>query len=138
MTLNNHWGYHKGDHLWKSPSDVVGLLAKAAAGQGNLLLNIGPCGDGTVPEESAQILKSVGAWLKRNGECIYDTDRFTWDLTLREGHESDWSHHGPFTRQGNRLYQLVRYWPGRELTVAGLGTEVVRAPRKRNGHPGLS
>lgn len=124
MTLNNHWGYHRGDHLWKSPSDVVGLLAKAAAGKGNLLLNIGPRGDGSVPEESVRILKEVGHWLARCGECIYDTDRFTWGLTSRKGHESEWSPNGPFTRKGRSLYQLVRFWPGTELSLAGLSTEV--------------
>lgn len=124
MTLNNHWGYHRGDHLWKSPSDVVALLHKAATGRGNLLLNIGPRGDGSVPEESVRILRAVGAWLKRGGECIYETDRFTWGLMSRAGHEADWSHNGPFTRKGRALYQLVRYWPGTELTVAGLNTQV--------------
>ena len=124
MTLNNHWGYHRGDQAWKSPTEVAGLLSKAAAGKGNLLLNVGPRGDGTVPEDSVRILKTVGAWLKRCGECIYDTDRFTWDLMKRAGHNGDWSHNGPFTLKGRSLYQLVRYWPGKELTVAGLNTDV--------------
>jgi alpha-L-fucosidase len=124
MTLNNHWGYHPGDKCWKSPSEVVGLLAKAATGRGNLLLNIGPRGDGSVPEESVEILQAVGGWLRRCGECIFDTDRFTWGLMKREGHESDWSNNGPFTRKGRSLYQLVRYWPGEELVVAGLNTVV--------------
>lgn len=124
ITLNNHWGYHVGDHLWKSPSEVVGLLAKAACGKGNLLLNVGPRGDGSVPEESARVLKAVGSWLSKCGECIFDTDLFTWGLMDREGHESDWSNNGPFTRKGRALYQLVRFWPGTSLTVAGLNTEV--------------
>lgn len=124
MTLNNHWGYHIADNEWKSPREVVGLLAKAAEGQGNLLLNIGPRGDGSIPEESVRVVKTVGQWLARCGECIFDTDRFTWDLMKREGHESDWSHNGPFTRKGKALYQLVRYWPGSELTIAGLNTAV--------------
>ena len=124
MTLNNHWGYHRGDHLWKSPNDVVGLLHKVAAAQGNLLLNIGPRGDGTIPEASVKIVKAVGEWLGRCGECIYDTDRFTWDLEVRGDHKADWSLNGPFTLKGRSMYQLVRYWPGPELIVAGLDTRV--------------
>jgi len=124
MTHNNHWGYHAGDREWKSPKEVVGFLQKAAAGKGNLLLNVGPCGDGSVPEDSARVLRTVGTWLNRCGECIYDTDRFTWGLETRKEHESDWSHNGPFTRKGKTLYQLVRYWPGSELILAGLSTSV--------------
>jgi alpha-L-fucosidase len=124
MTLNNHWGYHGGDGEWKTPKEVVGLLAAAAAGRGNLLLNVGPRGDGSPPEESVRTIKAVGAWLERCGECVFDTDRFTWGLTTREGHEGDWTHNGPMTRKGRSLYLLARYWPGRELTLAGLNTAV--------------
>ena len=124
ITHNNHWGYHLGDHLWKCPSDIVGLLVKAAGGRGNLLFNVGPRGDGSVPEEAARILREVGSWLARCGECIFDTDSCTWGLETREGHNSDWSHQGPFTLKGRALYQLVRYWPGSVLTVAGFNTQV--------------
>jgi len=124
MTLNDHWGYHCGDDQWKSPLDVVKMLAKVAAGKGNLLLNVGPRGDGSVPEQSVTIIREVGKWLARCGECIYDTDKFTWGLMKREGHESDWSNNGPFTRKGRSLYQIVKAWPGEELAVAGLNTPV--------------
>lgn len=40
---------------------------------GNLLLNVGPRSDGTIPEEEQQILREVGSWLKLNGEAIYGT-----------------------------------------------------------------
>jgi alpha-L-fucosidase len=114
MTLNDHWGYHRGDNEWKTPSQVISLLRVAAQGQGNLLLNVGPKGDGSIPKETLDILNKVGEWLKRNGEAIYDTDQFTWGLEKRGDHRSDWSHNGPFTAKGNFLYQLVRYWPGSE------------------------
>ncbi|MDD5707992.1 MAG: alpha-L-fucosidase, partial [Kiritimatiellae bacterium] len=93
-------------------------------GRGNLLLNIGPRGDGSIPEPSVKIIEQVGAWLKRHGECIFDTDLFTMGLMSREGHESDFSSNGPYTRKGRALYQLVRYWPGNELVVAGFDTTV--------------
>ena len=124
MTLNDHWGFHRGDQNWKNPEAVIDLLAAAAQGQGNLLLNIGPRGDGSVPPRSEEIIREVGAWLGRHGECIYDSDRFSYGLMSREGHNGDWNHNGPFTLQGKDLYQLVRYWPGSELVVAGLNTEV--------------
>jgi len=124
ITFNDHWSYHRGDHNWKSPEQVVALLAAAAAGNGNLLFNIGPRGDGSVPAESVHILESVGAWVRRNGEAIFDTQPFSYALMQRGSHNGDWSHNGPFTLKGNCLYQLLRYWQGPELTIAGLQTEV--------------
>ena len=124
MTLNDHWGYHRGDHNWKSPTEVIGLLATAASGNGNLLLNIGPRGDGSVPERSVEILEEVGRWVSAHGESVFDTDLFTYDLMSRKGHNGDWNSNGPFTLRGRSLYQLVRYWPGGRLVVAGLDTEV--------------
>ncbi|OGV53115.1 MAG: hypothetical protein A2017_04555 [Lentisphaerae bacterium GWF2_44_16] len=127
MTLNNHWGYHHGDHEWKSPAEVIGLLAKAASGKGNLLINIGPRGDGSIPEESVNILNQTGKWLKKYGECVNDTDIFAFDLQERGEHRGDWSHNGIFTAKGNFLYHLIRYWPGAELILSGLQCKVLKA-----------
>ncbi len=128
LTLNDSWGYHAGDHNWKSPGQVVDLLAACAQGQGNLLLNIGPRGDGTVPEESVRVLEAVGAWLKRGGsEAIFDTERFTFDLREKGDHRGDWNFHGPLTVRGRSLYWLVRRWPGASATLGGLEAKVTAA-----------
>ena len=124
ITFNDHWNYHRGDQHWKGADEIVSLLATAASGRGNLLLNIGPRADGSVPEASVEILEKVGNWMKRNGESVRDTDSFTYGLMDRKGHNADWSHHGSFTRRGKTLYHLVRYWPGTRLVVAGLNTRV--------------
>ena len=127
MTMNESWGYHRGDNNWKSPQEIVALLAKAAAGKGNLLLNIGPCGDGSIPKESVSILESVGEWVERNGECVFATDIFNYGLEKREPHHrADWSYQGPFTAKGTDFYQVVRHWPGETLTIAGLECNVRR------------
>ncbi|MEX2606743.1 MAG: alpha-L-fucosidase [Kiritimatiellia bacterium] len=126
MTLNDHWGYHCGDRNWKTPAEVVQLLMTAAQDRGNLLLNIGPRGDGSVPTASVDILHQVGRWLEHCGEAVYDTDPYTFGLMDRAGHNADWSHHGPFSRKGNILYQFLRYWPGAECVIAGLQATVER------------
>lgn len=127
ITLNNNWGFHQGDHDWKTPQQVVDMLATVATGKGNLLLNIGPRGDGSIPEESVRIIRAVGDWLQRCGECIFDTELFTFDLREKGDHRGDWCSHGPFTAKGNCLYLLVRRWTGETLTFAGLECRVKSA-----------
>ena len=127
ITLNDHWGYHVGEHAWKSTRTVLGMLQQCAVGGGNLLLNVGPRGDGTVPEASLDILDTVGAWLKPNGAAIYDTDAFTMDLNTRGEHRADWCHHGGFTASGHTLYMHVTSWPGPKLVLCGLECQVTRA-----------
>ena len=125
MTFNDSWGFHAGDHNWKTPGQVVDLLAACAQGRGNLLLNIGPRGDGSVPDESVRTLDAVGAWLKRGGEeAVFGTDSFTFDLQQKGDHRGDWNHNGPFTAKGNSLYQLVRRWTGETLVIAGMEARV--------------
>jgi len=124
VTLNNNWGYHAGDDNWKSAGTVAGMLRKCASGCGNLLLNIGPKGDGSIPEESIRILDEVGAWLEANGEAIYDTERFEYNLQERGDARADWTHHGNFTARGNNFYLHITSWPGKELTIAGVENKV--------------
>jgi alpha-L-fucosidase len=124
ITMNNSWGFHSGDHEWKTAPQVVDLLATCAAGNGNLLLNVGPRGDGSIPHQSSEVLEQVGQWIRVHGEAIYGTDAITMDLHEKGHHRGDWCNHGPITMKGNSLYLLVRRWPGRELVLSGLECEV--------------
>lgn len=69
---NKSWGYIEND-TFKSPKFIIHQLIDIVSKNGNLLLNVGPRSDGTIPEEEEQILREVGAWLKLNGEAIYGT-----------------------------------------------------------------
>ncbi|MBA3684261.1 MAG: alpha-L-fucosidase [Planctomycetes bacterium] len=128
MSVNDSWGFHVGDHDWKTPGQLVGLLAAAAAGRGNLLLNIGPRGDGSVPLEASERLRAVGSWLKTNSAAIFVTTH-TWsmDLQQRGDHRGDWNGHGPCTVSGNDLFVLLRRYPGRDCVLGGIGSRVLRA-----------
>ena len=75
MTLNDSWGFNRGDLAWKTPRTIVNNLAECAQGGGNYLLNIGPMPDGSVPPESVEVLEAVGKWLDTNGRAIYETER---------------------------------------------------------------
>ena len=117
MTMNNSWGYQVTDDDWKTPKTVVRNLITCARDGGNYLLNIGPRGDGSIPEESVRILETVGKWMERNGPAIYGTE----PCRPRR------SNYASFTRQGNTLYVNVHFWPGDTVIVAGLETKVVSA-----------
>lgn len=81
-TLNNTWGYKSYDNDWKSLNEMLFWIVEIASKGGNYLLNVGPDGNGIIPEKSVKILKEIGAWMKVNGEAIYGTTRWT---TMKEG-----------------------------------------------------
>jgi alpha-L-fucosidase len=117
MTMNDSWGYQKADDDWKSPKTVVRNLATCAEGGGNYLLNIGPKGDGTIPEESVRILTRAGQWLQKHGETIYQSEPCQVSRSV----------FSEFTRKGNTLYAHVYFWPGSTFGIGGLKTKVLSA-----------
>ncbi len=72
MTTNDNWGFHN-DNNWKTPYEVITIFVDAVANGGNLLLDMGPKEDGTIPAEQINVLKELGAWNKKNGEAIFNT-----------------------------------------------------------------
>jgi len=66
-TMNESWGYNINDHKYKSVEDVLTLLVRTASKDANLLINIGPRPDGTLPDEAMAILKGMGEWMRRYG-----------------------------------------------------------------------
>jgi alpha-L-fucosidase len=125
MTMNGSWGYHASDDEWKSPKRVIRNLVQCARDGGNYLLNIGPKGNGAIPQESIDILKKVGKWMEGNGQTIYGADRCQPGRSL----------FGNFTRKGNTLYFHVHHWPGESWSIGGLTTKVVSAKVFRTGEP---
>ncbi|HUA59670.1 MAG TPA: alpha-L-fucosidase, partial [Verrucomicrobiae bacterium] len=117
MTMNDSWGFQKSDDDWKSPKTVIRNLITCSRDTGNYLLNIGPKPDGSVPEPSVQILSTVGSWMDRNGQAIYNT----------EVCQPRRSNYAGFTRRGNTLYMHIHFWPGDTATIAGLMTPVKSA-----------
>lgn len=73
MTMNNTWGYGHSDNNWKSTEQLLQNLVDTASKGGNYLLNIGPDGNGRIPEESITRLREIGAWMNINQEAIYGT-----------------------------------------------------------------
>jgi alpha-L-fucosidase len=73
MTMNETWGYKSYANNWKSTETLVRNLIDIASKGGNYLLNVGPRADGSFPQESIDLLKGIGGWMKVNGEAIYGT-----------------------------------------------------------------
>lgn len=97
ITLNDHWGYCAADHHYKSPRMVVHNLVECVSKNGNMLLNVGPNAKGEIPEESVEILKEVGKWMKENSDSIYGCGISSYA-------KPDW---GRFTQKGNKLYAHI-------------------------------
>jgi alpha-L-fucosidase len=70
------WGYVEHDE-YRTATSLIQQLLDAVAKNGNLLLNVGPKSDGTIPDEARTVLLQIGAWLKINGEAIYGSRPFT-------------------------------------------------------------
>ncbi|MCD6347662.1 MAG: alpha-L-fucosidase [Bacteroidales bacterium] len=122
MTMNDHWGYNRVDKDFKSTKDLLQKLADIASKGGNFLLNVGPTAEGLFPQESIDRLKSIGSWMKTNGESIYGTKAspfksLPWGRCTQKA-----------MKESTRLYLHVFNWPeSKQLRISGLGSETIRA-----------
>lgn len=71
MTINNSWGYQPKDTAWKTPFEIITLFADVISNGGNLLLDIGPKEDGTIPQQEVDVLQELGKWNKKHEEAIF-------------------------------------------------------------------
>ena len=115
MTFNGiSWGYLDSKQALPysySPQQILMMLRQCTEGGGNLLLNIGPMADGSVPPEAIEPLTTVGKWLKKNGKAVYGKqDRIDgWHTGATK-----------MSRQGNKVYAWVQIWPqGGKTCFAG-------------------
>lgn len=118
MTLNDSWGYHKGDHNWKSTADLLKKMIDVNSKGGNFLLNIGPDGQGVIPVPSVERLREVGAWMQVNGEAIYGSTAAPFERPA-------W---GRYTKKPGKLYAHVFQWPAdAKLNLSLSGQKVSKA-----------
>jgi alpha-L-fucosidase len=141
MTMNDTWGYKTNDQNWKSSQRLIQMLSDIASKGGNLLLNIGPRADGSIPQESIDRLEAIARWMEVNSEAIHATEaspfprRLSWGRVTQKAAENG----------GTTLYLHVWDWPAdgkillptlQELPTAGAmlkGGAGVTAERTADG-----
>jgi alpha-L-fucosidase len=109
-TISSAWGYNKNDKHYKTTTQLIRYLARAAGHNANFLLNIGPTPNGTIQPEFLERLRGVGQWLDRNGESIYGT---------RGGPIAPTSW-GATTRRPGKIYVHVMDYDGDLLALSKL------------------
>jgi alpha-L-fucosidase len=125
MTMNDSWGFQEHDLNYKTPYQVILTFADVLNGGGNLLLDIGPKADGTIPDQQVAILKELGRWTSKHGEAIYGTRR-----GIPYGH-----FYGPTTLSADNkiLYLFLPYSATGQVVVKGLKNKVDRIRIVGNG-----
>ena len=115
-TTNDSWAYAWYDTNWKTPGEILRRLISTVARGGTYMLNIGPRGDGSVPEHAADSLRGSGEWIKRHPAVVYGADPSPW------GHALPW---GDVTVRDNKLFLSVFARPtDGKLHLPGLKTEI--------------
>jgi alpha-L-fucosidase len=124
MTTNDNWGFHN-DNNWKTPYEVISIFVDAVANGGNLLLDMGPKEDGTIPEEQIHVLKELGAWNKKNGEAVFNTIG-----GIPQGH-----FYGPTTlsKDSTTLYLFMHGQTSGQIMLKGLDNKIQEITVVGNG-----
>lgn len=126
ISRGRSWCYTE-DLQIKSAAEVLHMLIDIVSKNGQLLLNISPMADGTIPDDQKQVLLGVGNWLKQYGESIYGTRPFVEfgqgpTLLEKGGHFVKMKGgYTPedirYTRKGKTVYAIVLGWPGENKEI---------------------
>ncbi|MBO9566419.1 MAG: alpha-L-fucosidase [Niastella sp.] len=116
MTINNNWGYQPQDTAWKTPYEVITIFADAISNGGNLLLDIGPKEDGTIPAQQVHVLKELGKWNKKHAPAIFNTLG-----GIAQGH-----FYGPTTlsKDSSTLYLFIPAKATGQVMIKGLKNKI--------------
>lgn len=125
LTMNDSWGFQGNDTNYKTPNQIIRIFIDCISMGGNLLLDIGPKADGTIPQEQVAILEEMGRWTSKHEEAIYGT---------KAGIPTKY-YHGPSTLSKDKktLYLFVPHRPNGPIVVRGLKNKVNRIRVVGNG-----
>lgn len=119
MTMNYSWGYVATDTAFKTPYEILRTLIEIVSRGGNLLLNIGPRGDGSLVPEERTILQDLAKWMQFNKESV---------IGVEPGLEP-WQFYGPSTRRDNLIYLHQFAIPIDSVVVRAIKVKRVKSVR---------
>ncbi len=119
VTVNDSWGYRKHDRNFKTVRQCVRMLAECAGMGGNLLLDVGPMSDGSIPAEQSDVLKGLGRWVRKHAESLFGTV-----AGLPHGHFYGSS---TLSKSGETLYLTLFDRPIDSVAVKGIRNKIRRA-----------
>ncbi|KOU63166.1 glycosyl hydrolase [Streptomyces sp. MMG1533] len=103
VTMNDAWGYNASkENSYRSVKDIVQELVTVVSRDGNLLLNIGPKGDGSVTPGSQTVLNGLASWMATHSDSIHGTSGSPF------ASEPAW---GKVTKKSGKLFAHVFTWP---------------------------
>ena len=114
--IGNKFGYIEGLKLQSADGIIRNLVDNVACG-GNLCLNVSPKSDGTIPDDQQQILRTIGQWLRQNGEGIYGTRPYKTAIEKNIR----------FTQKDGVVYAFVLKWDGKPFTIQSLDGNKVKS-----------
>lgn len=125
-TMNDSWGYQPQDKDFKTPHQLIRTLCDCMSNGGNLLLDIGPKADGTIPEEEVNILKEFGRWTNKHKEAIYGTRAGLPSEHFPDGYTT-------LNKDGDIIYLYVPNKVRAEVALRGIVNKVNRVWVVGNG-----
>lgn len=125
LTMNDSWGYQHADTNYKTPHMLLRTFVDCLSMGGNLLLDIGPKEDGTIPEEQKVVLKEFGRWINKHKEAVYET-RAGIPACHFQGYTT-------LNKAGDVLYLYLPYKPNGPIEIKGLMNKVNRVWVVGNG-----
>ena len=125
MTINDSWGFRKQDRNFKAAQTVLTMLVDCMSKGGNLLLDIGPRADGTIPQEEVDVLKELGRWISKHEEAVYGTR-----AGIPPGHVMGYT---TLNKAGDILYVYLPYAPTEVVEIQGIKSRVKKVRVVGNG-----
>jgi alpha-L-fucosidase len=144
--MAHSYGYNRAERIddYKTARELILVLCDLVSRGGNLLLDIGPMADGTIPPIMEQRLLEIGDWLRVNGEAIYGTRFAGRSCQWTEGERPEQKYgeykvkynlleqvgqkpnagkavkQAFFTKKPGALYAITTGWPGKQLVLRGV------------------
>lgn len=124
-TINSSWGYQHRDNNYKSLKQILRMFVDCISMGGNMLLDIGPMEDGTIPQRQVDTLLGLGKWIEEHKEAVYGTEEGIM--------QRYWAGGSTLSKDKKTLYLFVHDTPQESVCLKGLSTKIKRASVLHSG-----